>query len=367
MTISHLLFINTLLATIGLIGGVNVDAQCIIKQYEDVEEMVKSCQDIVIDGVIVPGGEQLQIALNEGSTLTFRGRTTFTFYEWSGPLVSISGNGITVRGESGSLLDGQGQLWWDGQGTWGNVTKPKFFRIQATNALFEGIALHHCPVGCTSVSSSENVTIRNWIIDNLAGDEGVAPTDKFGHNTDGFGISSSRNIVIEDSSVYNQDDCVVFNSGKNITVRNMFCHGSHGFSISVNSSAVEDTIVENSIISMSENGIHVKTHVDAGEGLIRNVLYRNITMLDCKQYGISVEQNYKNLPAGQPQNGPPNNNIPIHNLTLENIFGNVLNGAMPVFVLCAQEGCFDWIWKNVNILGTTENNCTNYAPKGYKC
>lgn len=67
----------------------------------------------------------------------------------------------------------------------------------------------------------------------------------------------------------------------------MFCHGSHGFSLSVAASTVENVVVENSIITMSENGIHVKTHVDGGEGLIKNILFRNITMLG-KWHYISV-------------------------------------------------------------------------------
>ncbi len=44
-------------------------------------------------------------------------------------------------------------------------------------------------------------------IDNSAGDtEG-------GHNTDGFDIGSSNNVVITGAKVYNQDDCVAINSG----------------------------------------------------------------------------------------------------------------------------------------------------------
>lgn len=44
-------------------------------------------------------------------------------------------------------------------------------------------------------------------IDNSAGDSGG------GHNTDGFDIGSSSNVVISGAKVYNQDDCVAVNSG----------------------------------------------------------------------------------------------------------------------------------------------------------
>lgn len=94
----------------------------------------------------------------------------------------------------------------------------------------------------------------------------------------------------------------------------------------------------------------------------------NLYFADAKHYGISVEQNYVNLPAGQPQDGPPSNSIPIYNLSMQNIYGNVLSGGIPVFILCAVEGCFDWKWENVNILGENQNNnCTGYVPEEYEC
>ena len=52
-----------------------------------------------------------------------------------------------------------------------------------------------------------------------------------GHNTDGFGFASSDDIILRDSQVYNQDDCVAITSGNNITVSNLYCYGGHGLSI----------------------------------------------------------------------------------------------------------------------------------------
>ncbi|XP_050300083.1 polygalacturonase-like [Anthonomus grandis grandis] len=355
-----------LIFTIFLKLHLSLTDQCVITKFEDVSNVVATCKDIVINNLIVPEGQQLTLQLTEGSTLVFRGTTLFEYFVWTGPLMIISGNNITVIGEPGSSLDGQGPLYWDGQGTWG-TTKPRFLTITATNAILESINIKNCPVGCTSVYKSENLTIRNWKIDNLQGDEGVASENKFGHNTDGIGIKMSKNILVEDSIIYNQDDCIGLNSGTHLIVRNMFCHGSHGLSLSVATATIEDVIIENSIITMAENGIHIKTHVNAGDGLIKDVLYRNITMLDCKYYGINIQQNYVNLPAGQPEDGPPKNNIPIHNLTMSNIYGSVQSGAVPVFILCAEDGCFDWTWEGVEIYGTAQDNCTNFTPDGYEC
>lgn len=45
-------------------------------------------------------------------------------------------------------------------------------------------------------------------IDSSAGD-----ASSLGHNTDGFDIGTSSNVVIDGAKVYNQDDCVAINSG----------------------------------------------------------------------------------------------------------------------------------------------------------
>jgi polygalacturonase len=57
--------------------------------------------------------------------VTFEGKTTFAYSEWTGPLLAISGTSITVTGASGSSLDGSGASYWDGEGGSGGKTKPK--------------------------------------------------------------------------------------------------------------------------------------------------------------------------------------------------------------------------------------------------
>lgn len=44
-------------------------------------------------------------------------------------------------------------------------------------------------------------------------DKNTAGDSAGGHNTDGFDIGSSTNVVITGANVYNQDDCVAVNSG----------------------------------------------------------------------------------------------------------------------------------------------------------
>lgn len=59
-----------------------------------------------------------------------------------------------------------------------------------------------------SIAGSTGLTITGMTIDSSAGDTG-----SLGHNTDGFDIGTSSNVIIDGAKVYNQDDCVAVNSG----------------------------------------------------------------------------------------------------------------------------------------------------------
>ncbi|XP_060535047.1 polygalacturonase-like [Cylas formicarius] len=346
---------------------------CVLSKYEDVNSVTSNCTDIVVDDLIVPAGKTLRLNLQEGTRLTLKGNISFEFHYWSGPVILIAGSSLTVVGDPGSVLDGQGERYWDGQGSWGNYTKPKLMRIEAQNSVFAQLSLLNCPMACTAIKSSNNVTITNWNVDLAIGDEGIAPKDKFGHNTDGFQISGSSNITIQNSTIYNQDDCIVVNSGSNILLQNLFCHGSHGLSLSLGfannsfaENSVDNVIVRNATLVNGENAIHIKTHTDAGNGLISNVIYEDIKFAGQTLYGINVQQNYVNTPANETVKPAPVGNIPIVNLTLSNIAGNVPAEAVPVYISCAEGACQNWNWDNVNVTGIESNDC-NFEPVGYKC
>jgi galacturan 1,4-alpha-galacturonidase len=90
----------------------------------------------VLSNIAVPAGTTLDLtSLSTGTHVIFSGTTSFGYKEWSGPLVSVSGTAITVTGTSGHVLDGGGAQWWDGQGTNGGKTKPKFFYARMSASL----------------------------------------------------------------------------------------------------------------------------------------------------------------------------------------------------------------------------------------
>ena len=155
----------------------------------------------------------------------FEGTTTFGYEEWAGPLVSVSGTDITVQG-TGATLDGNGPDYWDGQGSNGGKTKPKFFYAHSMiSSSITGLTIKNSPVQVFSVDGSTNLTLTDITVDDSAGDA------LGGHNTDAFDVGDSTGITITGANIMNQDDCLAINSGTDITFTGGTCSGGHGLSI----------------------------------------------------------------------------------------------------------------------------------------
>lgn len=169
-----------------------------------------ACATMVLSNVAVPSGTTLDLSkLADGTTVIFQGTTTWGYKEWAGPLLNIGGKKITVQGASGSVLNPDGARWWDGQGGNGGKTKPKFLSLHSlTDSTVTNLNIKNTPVQAVSIASSNGLTITGMTIDDSAGDSGA-----LGHNTDGFDIGTSSNVMIDGAKVYNQDDCVAVNSG----------------------------------------------------------------------------------------------------------------------------------------------------------
>jgi polygalacturonase len=87
------------------------------------------------------------------------------------------------------------------------------------NGVISNLYIQNYPVHCFDITGCDGMTLTGITLDNSAGD-----TDDLGHNTDGFDISSTDNLVLSNSVVYNQDDCVAVTSGTNITVTVSYSH-----------------------------------------------------------------------------------------------------------------------------------------------
>lgn len=211
---------------------------CTCTDYSQISPAVASCTNIVLSNIAAPNGSAIDLSgLQAGTTVTFDGLTTFGFTNSStfNPL-TISGAGITITANPGAVIDGNGQAYWDGQGSNGGVPKPDHFIVVkkvTANSVFKNLYIQNWPTHLFSISGCSDLVFQDLVLNNTAGD---APNSASGglpaaHNSDGFDLSSSNNIIIERSLVYNQDDCVAITSGDNVTVSNLECHGGHGLSI----------------------------------------------------------------------------------------------------------------------------------------
>ncbi|RYP35078.1 hypothetical protein DL767_003983 [Monosporascus sp. MG133] len=323
----------------------------------------KSCTNIVLQDITVPAGQTLDLTkLKDGTTVTFAGKTTFGYKEWEGPLISVSGKGIAVKGASGHVIDANGAKWWDGKGSNGGKKKPKFFFAHGlTSSSIVGLNVKNTPVQGFSINGVNGLTLKDIHIDNSAGNY-----EKGGHNTDAFDVGSSDGVKIIGAVVKNQDDCLAINSGKNIEFTGGDCSGGHGISIGSvggrKDNVVQNVVISNSKISNSDNGVRIKT-VYGATGSVDHVTYSNVQLSNINKYGIVIQQDYENgSPTGKPTNG-----VPITRLTLDNITGSVTSKATPVQILCGKGSCSGWGVGNVKVSGGKKSSKCQNVPKGISC
>ncbi|KAK7532172.1 glycoside hydrolase [Phyllosticta citribraziliensis] len=335
---------------------------CTFTDAASVKSKKTSCSNIILKSITVPAGETLDLTeLNDGTTVTFEGTTTFEFKEWEGPLISVSGSAITVKGGSGHVINGNGAKWWDGEGSNGGKTKPKFFYAHSLkkNSKISGLNVKNTPVQGFSINSSEDLTLDGITIDNSAG------ADQ-GHNTDAFDVGSSTGITISGAKVYNQDDCLAINSGTDITFTGGYCSGGHGLSIGSVGGRDDNTVsnvkITNTKVVDSDNGVRIKTVYDA-TGKVSGVTYSGITLSNIAKYGIVIEQDYENgSPTGEPTTG-----VPITGLTVENVKGSVSSDAVPIYILCGSGSCSDWTWTGNSITGGEKSSKCSGIPSAASC
>ncbi|KAJ7730443.1 glycoside hydrolase [Mycena metata] len=262
------------------------------------------CTTIIINSFTVPGGQTFTISAATGATITMAGDVTFGFAEWAGPLMLVSGTNVTFNG-NGHTLFGQGDLYWDGLGGNGGVTKPAPF-IRVNNAgSFSNVRILNAPERSIAVKGSP-VTISGITIDNSLGDLPNSRSNGLpaGHNTDGFGISNANNVIIQNSSVHNQDDCLAVNGGTNITFQNNVCVGGHGISIgSIASNVVVNNVhITGNTVMNNTNGLRIKTDATATASTVSNIVYTNNKLLGITQFGVLIDQSYPDT-LGTPGTG----------------------------------------------------------------
>ncbi|KAJ7613024.1 polygalacturonase [Roridomyces roridus] len=260
---------------------------------------LSSCTTVIITAFTVPSGQTVTIAAASGASVTMTGDITFAKTTSAGPLLTFDTTNIVFNGGDRNI-NGNGAMYWDGQGTNGGVAKPHPFVKFKGSGTFEDVTVLNSPAQAISVGTTAATTISGITVDNSAGDAGA-----LGHNTDGFDISASS-VTLAKVVVKNQDDCMAINSGSNIVIEDSTCSGGHG--ISIGSIATGKTVsgvkIARNTVTNGLYGLRIKVDADATGASVSNVTWEANTISGITEYGVLISQSYPDN-DGTPGTGAP--------------------------------------------------------------
>ncbi|KAG6950402.1 hypothetical protein JG688_00014173 [Phytophthora aleatoria] len=316
---------------------------------------ISSCSTITVGTLTVPPGVTLDLSkAKNGATINFTGTVTFGTEKWAGPLVSISGNSLTIKGSG--TLDGQGDWYWK-QGE--SITRPVFVKLQnVVGSNISGFTVKNSPFRTFSIVTCEQTTISGLTLDSSAGN-GRA------QNTDGFDLTKNDHVTITGNKIYNQDDCLAMQSSTNTIFSNNLCSGSHGISVgSIGGSVVDQTTtvsgltVQGNTIQNSDNGLRIKAIIGM-KGLVTNVKYIN-NKLENVENAIAIHSDYSR--SARAYSGAPTSLVTISDITVDGLTGSADTVYDIVVNPTAVSG---WTFKGITVSGA-KGTCKG-QPNGITC
>lgn len=305
--------------------------------------------------VVVPAGtwssgaihlkSQVNLHLAPGATIRFSTDTkkyplVFTRFECTevmnfSPLIyAFEQENVAITGEG--TLDGQGAAWHAWKSTTdsqklvkmgndgvpvaqrifgeGHTLRPNFVQpMRCRNVLIEGVRIINSPMWVLNPLYCTNVTVSGVTVETT------------GPNTDGCDPDSCTDVLIQDCSFDNGDDCIAVKSGRdvdgrrvnipcqNVVIRNCTFKAGHG-GVTMGSETAggirnvfaEDCHFDSPDLDMA---MRFKTSPARG-GYIEDIYLRNCTVKTAK-YGIHLTQRYGGNGAREGSEKPPVRNIDI--------------------------------------------------------
>lgn len=92
---------------------------CVVTDFSAISAAVASCTEITLKDIHAPSNKTIDLSkVLPNTVVTFAGTTTFGFTNISSfdPIV-VGGTNVTVTAEPDALIDGNGQIYWDGIGS----------------------------------------------------------------------------------------------------------------------------------------------------------------------------------------------------------------------------------------------------------
>ncbi|KAF8523681.1 endo-polygalacturonase PG1 [Hysterangium stoloniferum] len=320
----------------------------VIRSFDDVSNAVK-CTTINIYGFTT-----FTLALLDSTTVNLHGDIAFGNKTWGGPLFLISGTSIKFHG-NGHTFDGGGPFHWDGLGTNGGVQKPTPMLKIVMSGSFMNTKVVNAPAQAFSISNNPSLLkISKVTIDNSQGDTPNSRSNgqPAAHNTDGFDVGS-KDLVIQNCIVINQDDCIVINYGSNILLQNNRCINGHGISIACRSQDnVSGVVIRNNTIVDNEQALRIKSDPTSRDATVSNITFSGNTGTGLWRFGVLIDQSYPKI-LGTPGTGDVNFVGATNTMS-------VLSTARPVAVNCGKGACTgSWDWSSLKTSGGQGNYAVN--------
>ena len=240
-------------------------------------------------------------------------------------------------------------------------TAPTVLRIKATNSVFGDFKIYNAPRAHMAVTSSNNVVLQNVYL------KTASTSNKPAKNTDALDVSSSSNIVFQNSELNVGDDCTAINGGvSNITLKHITCNGGHGFSVGSlgkggKTEYVKTVRVLNSVCNNCQNGVRIKTW-PGGKGSVSDVVYKRVE-LNNVEHPIIITTHYcdKNQMSYCTKN--KDSSLSISHVSFQHISGSASTKHPAVEIDCSSKSkCSNINFKDVNIKKnskTQKNICNN--------
>jgi len=200
-----------------------------------------------------------------------------------------------------------------------DALRPSFVQFyNCKNILLEDFSIQDGPMWTIHVVFSENITAQNLNV------------SSFGHNSDGFVIDSSKNVLLNKIEVASGDDAISIKSGlesdiwnknipsENVIIKNSIIKAGHG-GVAIGSEmsgGIKNIIIKQNYFSHVDWALRIKSIPGRG-GYIEDVSAKNLKLRDVDQV-LAVDLLYP-APTMLPSNQAA---IPrAKNITLENIRG----------------------------------------------
>jgi polygalacturonase len=261
--------------------------------------------------------------------------------------------------KSGGVVDEATQTWWpttqamEGQHALGNLheqappsedqirqysdlLRPHFVLISnCQNVLLDGPTFQNSPDWTVALVLSQNVVVRNVTVFNQF----------YAQNGDGIDLDSSKDVLMEDDTVYAGDDNICLKSGRdeagrkrhrateNVTIRNCTTGWGHGGIVigSEMSGGVHNIHVSNITCRGTDIGLRFKSVRGRG-GVVEDIHVDHVTMTNIRATAIVFDLYYEQKnPHPEPltEKTPCFRNFVIHDITCDGAAAAIVVRGLP--------------------------------------